>query len=325
MCDLSVIIVSWNTRELLRACLTSIAPERETIDLEVIVVDNASADGSAAMVAESFPWVRLIASNENLGFAAGNNRGLDVARGRQLLLLNPDTEVRAGALASAAAFLDRRPDAGVVGCRVWLPNGDQQNTMFRTLRLRHVFLNVVVPQQIKWRLRWMERARFYRHLDVDAVQEVDSVSGCFMLARREAWEQAGGLDESFFMYGEELEWCHRIRRAGWRVLYFPDAEILHHSGASAARCSEAMCLELARSQLLLLQVTRGRAVAMIANTLMLLRDLPRAMAWSALRRLHAPLPERWSAAFRRSTLRFRLHLRGLLVTDWRRVRLETRP
>jgi hypothetical protein len=313
--DISIIIVSWNVRDCLRACLDSIERHRDDLSLEVIVVDNASTDGTPAMIRDEFPAVTLTGNDMNAGFARANNQGLAIGRGQYFLLLNPDTELHAGALATALEHAESHPGVGVVGCRAIRPDGSVQSTAFRCLRLRDIALNILVPNAVRRRVPLLGGLR-YADRDLDRVQDVETVAGCFMLVRRTAWEWVGGLDESFFMYGEEAEWCHRLRRAGWTVCRHPGATILHHGGVSAEQCRDAMTLAMARSQVLLMQRTQGRLAAWMANALMMLRDLPRASVWLIVRlfAMHWGAT-RW-AAWKRSAARFRLHAAGLLRTDF---------
>jgi len=313
--DLSIVIVSWNVRDCLRACLESIERHRDGLSLEVIVVDNASTDGTPALVRKKFPQVTLICNQANAGFARASNQGLRIGRGRFFLLLNPDTELHEETLAAALSHAEANPGVGVIGCRAFRPDGSVQSTAFRCLRLRDVALNVLVPNGMRRRRRLLSGFR-YADLDLDRAQDVETVAGCFMLVRRAAWEWVGGLDESFFMYGEEAEWCHRLRRAGWKVRHLPQATILHHGGVSAEQCRDATTLAMARSQVLLLQRTRGRAVAWIANALMMLRDLPRASVWLVVRHFAMHWGSTRWMAWKRSAARFRFHAAGLFRTDF---------
>ena len=146
--ELSIVVVSFNTRELTRSCLQSISDHCHGLDYELILVDNASSDGSTEMVARDFPQVRLLANSENLGFARANNQAFELASGRFVLLVNPDTEVRENTVQACLEFADTRPDAGAIGCKVEYPNGDQQNTVFRYLRPRYVFINAFIPNRL---------------------------------------------------------------------------------------------------------------------------------------------------------------------------------
>lgn len=240
MIDLSVVIVNYNTKALLRDCLRSVLDSRGLNGLDVIVVDNASTDGSADMVREEFPQVRLIASPVNGGYSYANNLGLRAAQpSRYYLLLNPDTVVPPSALADMVAYMDSRPDAGVAGPRLVLADGSLD------LACRRGF---PAPMVSLYRLSGLSRlfpksTRFGRYnmtfLDPDDEAEVDSVVGAFMMVRAEAMEQAGLLDETFFMYGEDLDWAYRIRQKGWKVYYNPAVTVLHYKRAASRHSRRA--------------------------------------------------------------------------------------
>ncbi len=270
MVELSIVIVSWNVRELLRRCLHSILDARRSINIEVIVVDNASTDGSSDVVQAEFPAVHVITNQENRGFPAANNQGLAVAQGRYVLLLNPDTEVmdaEAG-LATMVAFADAHPDVGMVGPQLLNPDGSVQSS-----RRRFPTLATAVFEST-WLEPYASRsgvglfgttprrllARYYL-LDQpdDVVQDVDWVTGAAMMARREAVEQVGPLDEGFFMYSEELDWCKRFREAGWRVVYLPTARIIHHVGKSSEQVVTARHIHFQTSKVRYFRKHHGRA------------------------------------------------------------------
>ena len=231
MFDLTVIIVSWNVRDLLRRCLQSIL-KAEDLQLEIVVVDNASSDGSPEMVRDEFPQVHLVANDENRGFTAANNQGLALSQGRALLLLNPDTEAIGDALVTMLEYMQAHPEAGMVGPRLLYPDGSLQSSRRRFPTFATALVESTVVQE--W---WRDNAilRRYYMLDTadEAVQAVDWVVGACLLVRRECYEQIGGLDEGFFMYSEELDWCRRAKTAGWEVIYLPTATILHHEGKSS--------------------------------------------------------------------------------------------
>lgn len=319
--DVSIIVVSYNTLDLTGACLRSIKNGTPGLATETIVIDNASGDGSADMIESCFPEAQLIRNTENVGFAAANNQGLKLARGRYVLLLNPDTQVAEEAIAKTVEFADANPRAGVIGCRVLFPDGEQQSTLFRYRRLRHVFLNVFLPENLISRSRVFGRAR-YVGLDLDRVQDVEVVAGCFMLVRREAIEAVGAMDSDFFMYSEEAEWCYRMRKSGWKVLYFPGAEIMHLSGQSTKQERRRMVLAMDRGHLLFIQKTQGWLAAYIANVLMMLRDLPRVLLWKLLAVHPAWRGGGLGRSLMPATERFALHWAGLLRRDWRQREFE---
>jgi hypothetical protein len=234
--DLTVVIVSWNVRDLLRRCLQSIEAEaRRAVNdlaLEIVVVDNASADGSVEMVRAEFPHARLVANEENQGFTVANNQGLVLGQGRYLLLLNPDTELTAGALATMLRSMDGHPEIGALGPQLRYPDGSLQSSRRRFPTLATALVESTVVQEWWGDNRILRRYYMADTLD-DAIQSVDWVVGACLLVRRQTYEQVGGLDEGFFMYSEEMDWCRRIKDAGWLVVYLPTATVIHHEGRSS--------------------------------------------------------------------------------------------
>ncbi len=313
--DVSIVIVSYNTSDVTLACLRSIEQRATGCTYEIIVVDNNSPDGSAEAIANEFPHVTLFANKDNKGFAAANNQGLAVAKGRYLLLLNPDTEVYDDTLEKTLRFAEANPEVGVVGVRSYGADGDQQSTLFRTKRVLDVFINAFVPNRLMRKSRVLGRSR-YIGIDLELEHDVEIVAGCFMFVPREAYEKVGGMDEQFFMYGEEAEWCHRFRTHGWKVRYYPGAKILHYGGVSTDRSQAQMNLAMAKSNLLLVQKTRGRFSAYLANLFMLIRDLPRAAAWLVCKPFAGDASQGVLHSLKRASGRFRVHLAGLLRTDW---------
>ncbi len=236
--DIGIVIVNYNTRELLRRCLQSVYSS-EGVSFIVYVVDNASGDGSAAMVAAEFPQAHLIANTDNVGYPRANNQGLramgfpDAGQTRYALLLNPDTELPPHALREMVAFMDEHPEAGAAGPKVVLPNGQLDLACRRSFPSPEVaFYRLVGLSQLFPRSRRFGRYNL-TYLDPDQEAEVDSVVGAFMLVRREAIAQVGLLDETFFMYGEDLDWAFRVKAAGWRVYYTPRVSILHVKRAAS--------------------------------------------------------------------------------------------
>lgn len=254
----SIVIVNWNTRDILRGCLRSIAAETR-MPHEVIVVDNASRDGSAAMVREEFPEVRLIANAENRGFAGANNQGLRIATGEKLLLLNPDTIILDGAIDTMAAWLDAHPDVGCVGCRVMETDARLQLTSFADPGPLNLALVEFGLQRMAPRHRFWGRAE-YGDWDRAGERDVDVVSGMFMLLPRAVVDEVGLLDEAFFVYSEEADWCRRIRNAGWRCVYAPVARIIHLDGGSKStvQVRSAMYVQMQKSKMHYLRKHHGR-------------------------------------------------------------------
>lgn len=245
--DLSIIIVSWNVRDLLFACLSSLQAQRERLALQVVVVDSNSSDGSAEMVCSRFPWTELIASPENVGFPRGNNLGLALARGRYVMLLNPDTEVLGDALATLVAYLEEHADVGVVGPQLLNPDGSVQSSRRRFPTLATGFFESTWLQPLA--PRRLLASYYMDDRPDDAPADVDWVTGAALITRREIVEQVGGLDESYFMYSEELDWCRRIRAAGWRAVYLPAAQVIHHEGKSSEQAVTARHINFQRAKL----------------------------------------------------------------------------
>jgi len=232
MIDLSVIIVSWNVKDLLRQCLESIFAETRNIALEVWVIDNASSDGTSAMVKREFPNVYLIANSENLGFARASNQGIRLSRGRYILLLNPDTIVQDGALDKMVAFLDSHPAVGALGCKILDSRGQVDPRGARRLPT----LLTELGSHTKLAIFWPYNRFFGSYLcnsKNSNVLAVEALSGACMMVRSEVAKIVGVLDEMFHMYGEDIDWCYRIRQAGWIICYYPSATIVHFGGQSS--------------------------------------------------------------------------------------------
>ncbi|RLC80656.1 MAG: glycosyltransferase family 2 protein [Chloroflexi bacterium] len=267
MLDLSVVIVNWNVRDLLRRCLLSILASSQTCKFEIIVVDNASTDGSVEMVRAELPAVHLIANTENRGFPAANNQGLAIARGRYVLLLNPDTEVVGDALATMVAFADAHPDVGMIGPQLLYADGSVQSSRRRFPTLATGFLESTWLERYASR-RLLERYEFLDQPD-DVVQDVDWLYGAALMARREAVEQVGPMDEGYFMYSEELDWCRRFRDTGWRVVYLPAAQIVHHEGKSSEQVVAARHIHFQTSKVRYFRKYHGRVVGEVLRFFLL--------------------------------------------------------
>ena len=260
-------------------------------NVETFVVDNASTDGSAAMVHARFPWVRLIENRENVGFARANNQGIELATGRSVLLLNPDTEVRPGALAALVDFMDAHGRAAACGARLLNADGSLQAACHPML----------TPGREFWRLLFLERIwprATYPMQGWDTVtpRRVEVIKGACLLVRREALDQVGALDGSYFMYTEEVDLCYRLAHAGWELWYVPAAVVTHYGEASSRQVGEAMYLQLYRSKIQFYRKFGGERRARLAKTLLALAYAPRAAvmtvaararpAWSAGARLY---------------------------------------
>jgi GT2 family glycosyltransferase len=281
MIDVSIIIVNWNTRDILRDCLRSVYEQTKDVSFEVIVVDNASTDGSGAMVKRQFPSVVLMENNENMGFAEANNQAIKVAGGRYVLLLNSDTLVLDNAIAKTVKFADEHPDAAVAGCMVLNSDETIQQTCFMypsnfNMFLAATYLYKIFPKSVIFGREGMT------WWDYNDVREVDVVAGCFMLVRREAIQQVGMLDNRYFVYCEETDWCYRFSKKGWKILFTPNARIIHYGGQTANQKARTCRLQLEGSKLIFMKLHRGKLEFPIACFLTALFFLIRVPYWLAI-------------------------------------------
>src|SRR4030042_3927679 len=251
MIDVDIIIVSWNTKPYLLRCLESIFQKRERVPWEVVVVENGSQDGSGNAVKEMFPSVRLIENDRNMEFYKAANHGLIKSSGRYALLINPDTEVKEGVIGQLVSFMDGHPKAGGAGVQLLHSDGSKQNSIANFPTLATELLN-------KDLLRWVFPERFpgKRKNYVEPI-EVDSVIGACMIVRREAMEQVGILDEDYFLFLEETDWCYRMKRAGWKVYHLPEVEIYHFQGKSAEAKKKRAKVEYYHSRYHFFRKNRG--------------------------------------------------------------------
>ncbi len=245
---LSVVIVSWNAQAYVRECLESLCiPERQAFT-EIIVVDNASSDATSRMVKEQFPAVKLIQNEANLGFAKANNLGLSLCKGRYVCLVNSDVRVLAGCVEKMLEYMERNPSVGLLGPA--MVGADFQvrrscmklptlwNSLCYALALDSLFKSFAMFSSFLM--------RDFRH---DLTSDVEVLNGWFWMVRRQALDQVGGLDERFFMYGEDVDWCKRFADAGWRIVFFPEAKAIHYGGASSATVPLRCYLQLQRARI----------------------------------------------------------------------------
>lgn len=231
--DLSVIIVSYNTKELLADCLKSVKVASKDLKAEVFVVDNNSHDTSPQIVEKDFPWVKLIANSENRGFSKANNQAIKVARGKYVLILNPDTRVLADTFIKMIKFMDQNPDVGVATCRVEFPNGNLDVDCRRHFPTPwRSFCHFSGLSKVFKGSRLFDQYN-YGYLPDSREHEIDSCVGAFMIISKKAIQKVGMLDEGFFFYGEDLDWCWRFREHGYKIVYTPITKIIHYKGASS--------------------------------------------------------------------------------------------
>ncbi|PJF29614.1 MAG: glycosyltransferase family 2 protein [Phototrophicales bacterium] len=245
--DVSVIIVSWNVANLLRDCLNSIYENSPDVSLEVIVVDSASGDDTLQMVKTHFPQVILSAQSENVGFTRGNNIGLEMARGRYVFLLNPDTVILGDAIGQMVAYLDAHPQVGIIGPHTLNTDMTHQSTRRRFPTIGTAFFESTWLQQ--YAPRTLLDRYYVCDIPDDATADVDWVQGSALMARREVYEEIGGLDTRYIMFWEELDWCKRAKLAGWGVVYLGTSKIIHHGGKSTEQAGARKHIHFQQSKL----------------------------------------------------------------------------
>lgn len=258
---LSVVIVNWNVKDLLRRCLNSVleglrSDNGQQLSCQIVVVDNASDDGSVGMLREEFPHVHLIANKENLGFTRGNNQGIAFSNGRYVLLLNPDTEILGDALGEMVVYMEAHHRVGALGPQLLDPDGQVQSSRRRFPNLGTAYVESTFLQQ------WFPESDILKRYYVldgsdDETQSVDWVVGACLLMRRETLEEVGLLDERFFMYSEELDWCYRAKELGWEVVYLPTAQVIHYVGKSSEQVLPLRHIQFQRSKVLFFKKHHG--------------------------------------------------------------------
>lgn len=234
---ISVIIVSYNVKEFLQQCVLALKNALDGLDHEIIIVDNNSVDGSTEIIRYKYPEIILIENDTNRGFAKACNQGLKYAKGEYLLLLNPDTMIQEDTIATMLAFFEEYPRAGAAGCKILNADGTMQSACRRSFPTPMVALPKLLGLS-----RLFPKSKLFgkynlTYLDPDQVAEVDAISGSFVMLRREVYLKVGGLDETFFMYGEDLDYFYRVKEAGWKIYYVPDTKIIHYKGESTKLAS----------------------------------------------------------------------------------------
>lgn len=274
MLDLSIIVVNWNGKELLAKCLRCVETTIQQISYETYVVDNASTDGSQAMVRRDFPNVKLIANTANVGFATANNQAMKVAQGRYVLLLNSDAFVHEQTLDRMVKFMDEHPQAGMASCKLLYEDGSLQRScaMFPTL-LTELFIALGLDKLFP------KSPVFGRYLmtdwDYDTTRQVDVIMGAFMLVRRELIDTIGMMDETFFMYSEEVDWCYRFKQAGSSVYFYPAVTCVHLWGGSSKAVKVESLLRLYRARVQFFRKHYGRLSAFLYKLILCFNALVR--------------------------------------------------
>ncbi len=265
MTDLSIIIVNWNTKDYLLGCLKALTNSDEGLSREVIVVDNGSQDGSPDELKRFFPTVHLIGNQNNLGFAKAVNQGIREASGKYLLLLNPDTRLKEGVLETLLSFMEENQEVAVAGPQLLNGDGSKQNSIANFPSLATELLN-------KSLLRWLFPQKYPgKEKDYLNPIEVDSVIGACLMVRREAIEKVGLLDEDYFLFLEETDWCYRMKKAGWKIYHVPQARVYHFQGKSAEKERNRAKVEFYRSRYIFFKKNRGRGQVFILRIGLLVR------------------------------------------------------
>ncbi len=276
--DVSIIIVAWNVRKLLYDCLESVFEQTQGIEFEVIYVDNASEDGSVEMVRKEFPEVQIIENEENKGFIKANNQAIEIAEARYILLLNSDTIILDNAIAKTMKFADENPDAALVGCKVLYPDGRLQTNCFMYPSAMNMFLSATYLSKLFSCNRFFGRETM-EWWDYSDVREIEANTGCYSLVRREAIDQVGVMDERYFVYGDDADWCCRFTKAGWKVMFTPEPQIIHYHGQTTKSKKREFQLQLFGSKLIFMLLHRGRIAFMLARLMMILYFVLRIPLW----------------------------------------------
>ena len=275
--DISIVIVNWNTCDLLRDCLNSLFRGLDGLKAEVLVVDNASSDASVAMIKAEFPQVDLIESDRNLGFAGGNNLALRRATGRYVMLLNTDTLVHGPVLQRSVDWMDAHPETGVMGPQVLNTDGTIQASCSAFPSLKHLSMQALGLTKIgaldSYRMTGWDRS---------SERNVDVISGAAMVVRRSAMEEVGLLDEAFFFYGEETDWCHRFAQAGWRLTYVPIPAITHFGGGAVTQLNHRRDVMMTEGTTRLHRKHGGALAGLFCFAVLSFHNVTRALFWMAM-------------------------------------------
>jgi GT2 family glycosyltransferase len=302
--DVSIIIVNWNTKPLLVPCLRLIDRASEETKIEIFVVDNGSIDGSSEAVKEEFPGVTLIANPMNFGFSKANNQGIRLSKGKYVLLLNPDTQLRGGAVDVLKGFMNDHPEAGVAGAQLLNSDGSKQNSIANFPSLATELLN---KSLLRWLLpnQFPGKEREYTH-----PIEVDSVIGACMMVRREAIERVGLLDEDYFLFLEETDWCYRMKKAGWKVYHVPHAEVYHFQGKSAEREKKRAKVEYYRSRYIFFKKHRGPWQLFVLRVGLFTKLVLECLSMTVACMMTGFTVRRWKSRLKNYAYLLRWHLRG---------------
>jgi GT2 family glycosyltransferase len=281
MKSISIVILTWNCKKYIEECLDSLHAFRRRPDAEVIVVDNASSDGTPELVQDSYPEVILIRSSANLGFTKGSNLGIRRAAGKYLCLINPDVRVLDGCIEKMSAYMERNPQVGLLGPRMLNAHGQSDRSYMGTPTLWNMLCRALALDKMFPKCKYFSGFLMF-YFDRNRVAEVDILNGWFWMARSAAVEQIGLLDEDLFMYADDLDWSQRFRNAGWRVVYFPEAESIHYGGASSAHAPIRYAVEMQKANFQYWQKNHGILSQRGYRMIVTLHQLVRAIGYFLL-------------------------------------------
>jgi GT2 family glycosyltransferase len=279
--EISIIIVTWNGKQFASECLDSLRIYQDDPKIEIIVVDNASSDGTPALVEQEFPWARLIRSGANLGFSRANNIGMAASTGKYVCLVNSDVRVPPDCLPSMYAYMEANPNVGMLGPQMLCPNGQIGRSYLRFPTVWRGLCDAFALHRV---------FRGSRHLsgimmpefDNSQTAEVDVLNGWFLMVRREALDKVGMLDEQFFMYGEDIDWSYRFYKAGWKRVYFSGARAFHYGGASSAVAPTRFYVEMKRANLQLWKKHHGGLLTLGYVVVAYLHEVLRVMSYAVV-------------------------------------------
>ena len=272
----SIVIVSWNVADKLRDCLHSVQTTTKGADVEVIVVDNASSDETLAMLSGEFPHVGVIANQTNVGFAKACNQGIEVSSGQYVFLLNPDTVLMPGTVATLSRYLDTHPSVGMAGPKFLSPTSETQFACARRFPTlwSEWLLTALALDKVPGLGTWLSRRLLYSY-DYDTNTPVDTLSGGALMVRREVIERIGRLDERFFLTYEDTEWCHRAHEAGYDIVYLPEATLIHYHGESRRKSPKSSVLRGVESATRYYQSVHGPVSAVLYKMIIIMFLVPR--------------------------------------------------
>lgn len=296
----SVIVVSWNCKGFLLKCLESMLSQTCMSDVEWIVVDNASTDGTAEEVKNRYPSVILLENSENLGFARANNQGIMKSSGKYIFLVNPDVEFKGDSVGELCRFLDQNGDIGICGPRILNIDGTLQPSCkkFPTIWNNLCFafgLHRMFPKTALFSATTMS---YFAH---DTPMAVDALAGCFLAVRREAMEEVGPLDEDFFMYSEDIDWCKRFRDSGWKIVLYPSTEVVHYGGGSSENAPIRYAIEQERAYLLYWAKHHGAWKTTVVRATIAIRHFFRVI-WESFVYLFLPTHRKQTATYLRQNI-----------------------